>query len=67
MSEPQMDDPRAMSEEDLAEVDLPPAPTDPELGDEAVTEGEFAQGQTNDPDGAHREEPAGEDYAGSGF
>ena len=26
-----------------------------------------AEGSTNDPDGAHRPEPAGEDYAGSGF
>lgn len=26
-----------------------------------------ALGQTNDPEGAEREEPAGQDYAGSGF
>jgi hypothetical protein len=62
-----MDDPRAMSDEELAEVELPPAPTDPTLGEEAVTEDEYAEGRTNDPGGAHRDEPAGEDYAGSGF
>ena len=67
MTEPEMDDPRAMSDEDLAEVELPPAPTDDTLGDEAVTEDEYAEGRTNDPGGAHRDEPAGEDYAGSGF
>jgi hypothetical protein len=27
----------------------------------------YAEGSTNDPEGAHRPEPAGEDYAGSGF
>ncbi len=67
MTDPEMDDPRAMSDEELAEVDLPPGPTDPSLGTEAVTEDEYAKGRTNDPEGAHRDAPAGEDYAGSGF
>jgi hypothetical protein len=35
--------------------------------DDAVAEQEYAQGQTADPDGAERDVPAGEDYAGSGF
>ena len=67
MTDPETDDPRAMSDEELAEVDLPPGPTDPSLGGEAVTEDEYGKGQTNDPEGAHRDAPAGEDYAGSGF
>ncbi len=67
MTEPEMDDPRGMSEEDLAEVELPPGPTDPTLGSSTVTEDDYAEGRTSDPDGAHRDEPAGEDYAGSGF
>ena len=60
-------DPRAMNDDDLAEVDLPTPPEDPSAGSEAVVEDEYAEGRTNDPDGAHRDEPAGEDYAGSGF
>jgi hypothetical protein len=36
-------------------------------GDGAVNEDDYALGRTSDPDGAEREEPAGEDYAGSGF
>ncbi len=32
-----------------------------------LSEEEYALGRTSDPDGAEREEPAGEDYAGSGF
>ncbi len=35
--------------------------------DEPLTEDDYALGETSDPDGAVREEPAGEDYAGSGF
>jgi hypothetical protein len=56
-----------MDEDELAEVEMPPAPTDPSLGSEAVTEDEYAEGRTNDAGGAHRDAPAGEDYAGSGF
>lgn len=48
--------------------------TEPEESGSEPTEGEqtgneegYAQGRTSDPDGAEREEPAGEDYAGSGF
>lgn len=67
MTETPRDDPRAMDDEELAEVDLPPGPTDPSLGSETVTEDDYAEGTTNDPGGAHRDEPAGEDYAGSGF
>ena len=33
----------------------------------AGSEDEYAQGETTDPEGADREAPAGEDYAGSGF
>jgi hypothetical protein len=36
-------------------------------GPDRVDESEYALGETSDPDGASREEPAGEDYAGSGF
>ena len=67
MSETPMDDPRAMDDEELAEVDLPPGPTDPSLGSETTTEDSYAEGSTNEPGGAHRDEPSGEDYAGSGF
>ena len=35
--------------------------------DGALSEEDYALGQTSDPEGAEREEPAGEDYAGSGF
>ena len=34
---------------------------------ETLSEEDYALGRTSDPDGAEREEPAGEDYAGSGF
>lgn len=68
MSEPeQLDDPRAMDEEELAKVPLPPGPADPSAHPSVVVDDEYAQGQTNDPEGAHRAAPAGEDYAGSGF
>jgi hypothetical protein len=60
-------DPRAMDDDDLAEVEMPTPPDDPSAGSEAVVEDEYAEGRTNDPEGAHRDEPAGEDYAGSGF
>ena len=35
--------------------------------DDTVVESDYAEGQTSDPDGAERDAPAGEDYAGSGF
>jgi len=60
-------DPRAMDDEELAEVPMPPPPADPSLGSEVVVEDEYAEGRTNDSEGAHRDVPAGEDYAGSGF
>lgn len=34
---------------------------------EPLDEDDYALGRTSEPDGAEREEPAGEDYAGSGF
>lgn len=43
------------------------AETDTTGEDSTATEDEYAQGRTSDPDGATRDEPAGEDYAGSGF
>jgi len=46
-------------------------PTTPEHQDvpdqDVTTTDGYAEGQTNDPEGAEREEPAGQDYAGSGF
>jgi hypothetical protein len=56
-----------MDDDDLAEVSMPTPPEDPSAGSEAVVEDEYAEGRTADPEGAHRDEPAGEDYAGSGF
>ena len=68
MTEPEkLDDPRAMDDEELAKVPQPPAPPDPSVGSEVVVEDEFAQGRTSDTEGAHRDVPAGEDYAGSGL
>ena len=67
MSEAQQDDPRAMDDEELAEVPDPPQPEDATPGQGPVTEDGPAEGETNAPDGAERPEPAGEDYAGSGF
>lgn len=67
MSDAQQDDPRAMDDPELAEVPDPPQPSDPNPGQGAVVEDEYAEGDTNEPGGAHRPEPAGEDYAGSGF
>jgi hypothetical protein len=60
-------DPRAMEDDELADVAMPTPPEDRAAGSEAVVEDEYAEGRTNDPAGAHREEPAGEEYAGSGF
>lgn len=68
MTEPEeLRDPRAMDDEELADVPVPPPPVDPPAGAGAVAEDEYAEGRTNDPEGAHRDAPAGEDYAGSGF
>lgn len=58
-------DPRAMDDEQLAELPDPPLPDDP--SDSPVVEDEYAEGRTSDPGGADRDAPAGEDYAGSGF
>jgi hypothetical protein len=43
------------------------APEVPEHGKAGGRDAEYALGQTSDPEGAHRNEAAGEDYAGSGF
>ena len=68
VTEPEaLDDPRAMDDEELAQVPQPPAPADPSVGSEVVVEDDFAQGRTSDPEGADRDVPAGEDYAGSGL
>jgi hypothetical protein len=45
----------------------PSAPADPSRGSEVVVEDEYAQGRTSDTEGADRDVPAGEDYAGSGL
>lgn len=68
MTEPEMlPDPRAMDDEDLAQVpDLPP-PADPSVGSAVGVEDEYAEDGTSDPASARRDVPAGEDYAGSGF
>ena len=67
MTEPEApDDPRAMDDDQLAEVPDPPSPDDPSAGS-PVVEDEYAEGRTNEPEGADRDTPAGEDYAGSGF
>jgi len=55
-----------MDDDQLAEVPDPPSPDDPSTGS-PVVEDEYAEGRTNDPEGADRDAPAGEDYAGSGF
>jgi len=59
-------DPRAMDDEELAQVPEPPPPVEPPTGS-AVAEDDYAEGRTTDSDGADRDVPAGEDYAGSGF
>ena len=67
MTEPETpDDPRAMDDDQLAEVPDPNTPEEPSAG-APVVEDEYAEGRTNDPEGADRDAPAGEDYAGSGF
>lgn len=67
MTEPETPaDPRAMDDDELAEVSDPPPPADPSTGS-PVAEDEYAEGRTSDPAGADRDVPAGEDYAGSGF
>ena len=48
------------------ELEAPNAPVSPEHG-KTEDDHEYGLGRTSDPDGAHRDEPAGEDYAGSGF
>ena len=60
-------DPRAMSDEELADVPTPPAPADPDAGSDVVVEDEYAEGEATNDGGAKRDAPAGEDYAGSGF
>ena len=60
-------DPRAMDDEEFANEPDPPSPAEPSDGPEVVAEDEYAEGETSDPKGAHRDAPAGEDYAGSGF
>jgi len=68
VSEPEkLDDPRAMDDDELAEVPDPPTPDDPSAGSEVVEEDQFAQGRSSDPEGGQRDGLAGEDYAGSGF
>lgn len=59
-------DPRAMDDDELAELPDPNPPAD-RSHDSAVADEEYAEGGTNDSDGAQRDAPAGEDYAGSGF
>ncbi len=64
MTESELPDPRATDEEhDDEEAG---APTEPSH-DQVLVEDDYAEGGTADPDGAHRDAPAGEDYAGSGF
>jgi hypothetical protein len=55
-----------MDDEELASEPEPPAPGDRST-DSTVVEDDYAQGRTSDSGGAHRDVPAGEDYAGSGF
>lgn len=61
------EDPRAMTQEELAKEPEPPSPPDPSLGSEPVVDQEAGEGRTADPEDAQRDVPAGEDYAGSGF
>lgn len=65
-SEPSPDADSASQESPIPDSS-PDAPDAGHPGTGAVPDGEYAQGQTADPAGAEREEPAGEDYAGSGF
>jgi hypothetical protein len=64
MSEP--DEPGMPEEPELEPIGTETAPEVPEHG-KAGDGKEYSLGRTSDPDGAHRDEPAGEDYAGSGF
>jgi hypothetical protein len=55
-----------MDDDQLAEVPDPNTPDEPSAGS-PVVEDDYAEGRTNEPGGADRDAPAGEDYAGSGF
>ena len=67
MTEPEsLQDPRAMDDEELAKLPDPPPPVEPPVSS-TVVEDEYAEGRSSDPEGAQRDVPAGEDYAGSGF
>ena len=61
MTEP---DQPGMAEE--PELDASNAPVFPEHG-KTEDDSEYSLGRTSDPDGADRDEPAGQDYAGSGY
>jgi hypothetical protein len=71
--EESMSNPNPGSDDDsVRDAEQPEQPEQPEQaaggsGVGAVNEEDYALGRTSDPDGAEREEPAGEDYAGSGF
>ncbi len=68
MTEPEiLRDPRAMDDDELAKLPDPPPPVEPPASSTVAVEDDYAQGRTTDPEGAHRDVPAGEDYAGSGF
>ena len=67
MTDPEPRDPRAMDDDELAEVPDPPQPTDPEPGQGVVVDDAEGADGADDADAAQRPEPAGEDYAGSGF
>ncbi|MFP5282777.1 MAG: hypothetical protein ACLGIF_04930 [Actinomycetes bacterium] len=54
-----------MTEPTVPEPDQTSEPAPEASG--TTDDGEAALGQTSDADGAEREEPAGQDYAGSGF
>ncbi len=62
----ELKDPRAMDDQELSELPDSPPPVEAPVAS-AVADDEHAADGANDPDGAHRDEPAGEDYAGSGF
>ena len=67
MTEPEMPaDPRDVDDAELATQPPPPLPGDDDAVP-GVTEAGDAQGTGGDPEGADRDVPAGEDYAGSGF
>lgn len=60
-------DPRDVDDAELATEPAPPLPAGPSAEPNVLIEDESAEGGTNDPAGADRDVPAGEDYAGSGF